>query len=198
MSSRDFEYVKYTFKKSGEHWSVCVSDLSREEVNGKVRGEMVLTATRIVEVEGSIEVSVYSQIDMKIPIKMEIAKNRGFAEIRKYLDKVYNHLKTSDSGILWYLFMCQTSLLFFYICFVESILIKHLERSCDLLIVVILQLKKLEALTIIFKITGIYCRFVQPIFPTVYVKYRSFGPTVTRLVFDRAETDILNVEFAHF
>lgn len=100
MSSRDFEYVKYTFKKGGEHWSVCVSDLSREEVNGKVRGEMVLTATRIVEVEGSIEVSVYSQIDMKIPIKMEIAKNRGFAEIRKYLDKVYNHLKTSDSGIL--------------------------------------------------------------------------------------------------
>jgi len=100
MSSRDFEYVKYTFRKGNEHWSVCVSDLSREEVSGKVRGEMVLTATRIVEVEGGIEVSVYSQIDMKIPIKMEIAKNRGFAEIRKYLDKVYNHLKTTGDGIL--------------------------------------------------------------------------------------------------
>ena len=95
MSSRDFEYVKYTFKKDKEHWSICVSDLSREEVSGKVRGEMVLTATRIVEVEGAVEVSVYSQIDMKIPIKMEIAKNRGFAEIRKYLDKVHTHLKSS-------------------------------------------------------------------------------------------------------
>ena len=79
MSSRDFEYVRYTFRKGEEHWSVCVSDLSRKEVGGKVRGEMILTATRIVEVDGWIEVSVYSQIDMKIPIKMEIAKNRGFA-----------------------------------------------------------------------------------------------------------------------
>lgn len=61
---------------------------------------MVLTATRIVEVEGSIQVSVYSQIDMKMPIKMEIAKNRGFAQIRKYLDKVYNHIKNSEKEIL--------------------------------------------------------------------------------------------------
>lgn len=38
MSSRDFEYVKYTFKKGDEYWSVCVSDMSREEVKGKVRG----------------------------------------------------------------------------------------------------------------------------------------------------------------
>jgi hypothetical protein len=53
---------------------------------------MVLTATRIIEVDGKIEVSIYSQIDMKIPIKMEIAKNRGFAEIRKYLDKVHAHI----------------------------------------------------------------------------------------------------------
>ena len=47
-----------------------MSDMSREEVKGKVRGEMVLTATRIIELEGKIEVSVYSQIDMKMPIKM--------------------------------------------------------------------------------------------------------------------------------
>ena len=70
MSSRDFEYVKYTFKKDEEHWSICVSDMSRSDLQGKVRGEMILTATRIVEVDGRIEVSVYSQIDMKIPIKM--------------------------------------------------------------------------------------------------------------------------------
>lgn len=60
MSSRDFEYVKFSFIKGEEHWSVCVSDLTREEVKGKVRGEMVLTATRIVEVDGQVEVSVYS------------------------------------------------------------------------------------------------------------------------------------------
>ena len=70
MSSRDFEYVKYTFKKDDEHWSICVSDMSREDISNKVRGEMVLTATRIVEKEGWIEVSVYSQIDMKMSIKL--------------------------------------------------------------------------------------------------------------------------------
>ena len=79
---------------------MCVSDMSREEKEGKVRGEMILTATRIVEVEGKIQVSVYSQIDMKIPIKLEIAKNRGFAEIRKYLDKVYNHIRQHEGKVL--------------------------------------------------------------------------------------------------
>ena len=53
---------------------------------------MLLTATRIVEVAHGIEVAVYSQIDMKIPIKMELARNRGFAEIKKYLDKLYAHV----------------------------------------------------------------------------------------------------------
>jgi hypothetical protein len=38
MSSRDFEYVRYTFKKDNEYWNICVSDLNREEVKGKVRG----------------------------------------------------------------------------------------------------------------------------------------------------------------
>ena len=70
MSSRDFEYVRFVFKKDNEFWNVCVSDPSREEVKGKVRGEMLLTATRIVEREGQIDVSVSSQVDMKIPIKL--------------------------------------------------------------------------------------------------------------------------------
>jgi hypothetical protein len=55
---------------------------------------MILTTTKIIQNGGEIEVSVSSQIDMKIPIKLEIAKNRGFGEIRKYLDKVYNHIKS--------------------------------------------------------------------------------------------------------
>lgn len=100
MSSRDFYYVRYTFRRGQEHWSICVSDLSREEVKGKVRGEMLLTATRIVEREGGIDVSVSSTTDMKIPIKLEIAKNRGFAEIRKYLDRVHQHLTNEDKSIL--------------------------------------------------------------------------------------------------
>jgi hypothetical protein len=58
---------------------------------------MILTTTRIIPQGGEIEVSVSSQIDMKIPIKLEIAKNRGFAEIRKYLDKVYNHIKSIEN-----------------------------------------------------------------------------------------------------
>jgi selenocysteine-specific translation elongation factor len=58
---------------------------------------MILTTTRIISKAGEIEVSVSSQIDMKIPIKLEIAKNRGFAEIRKYLDKVYNHIKSIEN-----------------------------------------------------------------------------------------------------
>jgi len=55
---------------------------------------MLLTATRIVEVADGIEISVYSQIDMKIPIRTELAKNRGYAEIKKYLDKVYSYVGT--------------------------------------------------------------------------------------------------------
>lgn len=38
MSSRDFEYVKYCFRKGNEHWSICTSDPSREEIKDKVRG----------------------------------------------------------------------------------------------------------------------------------------------------------------
>ncbi len=100
MSSRDFEYVRYVFRKDNQYWNLCVSDMSREEVKNRVRGEMLLTVTRIVERQGHIDVSVSSQVDMKIPIKLEIAKNRGFAEIRKYLDKVYAHLQTHDKSIL--------------------------------------------------------------------------------------------------
>lgn len=48
MSSRDFEYVRFTFRRGNEWWVLCTSDPSREEVKGKVRGEMILTATRVV------------------------------------------------------------------------------------------------------------------------------------------------------
>jgi hypothetical protein len=58
---------------------------------------MLLTATRILEVDGHIEVSVYSLIDMKMNLKMDLAKNRGYSEIKKYLDKVYKHITKESS-----------------------------------------------------------------------------------------------------
>lgn len=61
--------MRYTFKKGNEFWNICSSDLSREEIPGKVRGEMKLTVTRIVQVGNEIEVSVSSQIDMKMALK---------------------------------------------------------------------------------------------------------------------------------
>lgn len=78
MQPRDFIYVRYSFKKGKEFWSISVSDMSKEETNGKIRGEIILTATRIVERQGKIEVSISSHVDMKMIIKAEMAKNRGF------------------------------------------------------------------------------------------------------------------------
>ncbi len=58
----------------------------------------MLTATRIIEVEGSIEVSVYSEINMKMPIKFEMARQRGYSEIKKYLDRVYAYIKSNKGN----------------------------------------------------------------------------------------------------
>jgi hypothetical protein len=44
-----------------------------------------MTATKVVEHENKIQVQVYSEVNMKMAIKPEMAKNRGKAEIKKYL-----------------------------------------------------------------------------------------------------------------
>jgi len=49
MTSRDFEYVRYSFKINGEYWNICVSDMSRAQIKGKVRGEMIMTTTKVIE-----------------------------------------------------------------------------------------------------------------------------------------------------
>ncbi len=59
---------------------------------------MKLTVTRILQVGNEIEVSVSSQIEMKMALKPEITRNRGFAEIRKYLDKVYKHILAAKAA----------------------------------------------------------------------------------------------------
>lgn len=58
-----------------------------------MRGTILLTATRMVQKENEIEVSVYSEVDMKLGVKAGVAKNRGITEIKKYLDRCYGHVE---------------------------------------------------------------------------------------------------------
>lgn len=77
MAPRDFIYVRYQFQKDDEYWAVATSIAGEEKYEGKIRGEILMTATRAIEKEGRLELSVYSQIDMKMPIKASAAKSRG-------------------------------------------------------------------------------------------------------------------------
>lgn len=69
MAPRDFVYVRYVFKKGSEFWSISTSIPNEEEVKGKIRGEIVLTATKVVEKDNKIHVKVYSEVNMKMAIK---------------------------------------------------------------------------------------------------------------------------------
>ena len=93
VSPRDFVYVRYQFKKDNEFWTIATSIPGEETYEGKVRGSIILTVTRAVEENGNLHLSVYSQIDMKMPIKASAAKARGVTEIKKYLDKCFNYLE---------------------------------------------------------------------------------------------------------
>lgn len=63
---------------------------------------MLLVATRVLQTKEGIEVSISSQVDMKTNLKADMVKNRGFTEIRKYLDKIHNHLQAYGSkSIIW-------------------------------------------------------------------------------------------------
>ncbi len=46
--------------------------------------------------ENKIYVKVYSEVDMKTGAKADLAKNKGFSEIKKYIQKVYDHSKTAQ------------------------------------------------------------------------------------------------------
>lgn len=92
MAPRDFVYIRFVFRKGREFWSVSTSLDGEQEVQGKIRGEILLTATRVVEKDNGIFVSVYSEVNMKMGIKPEMAMNRGKTEIKKYLEKCYQYL----------------------------------------------------------------------------------------------------------
>ena len=62
----------------------------------------MLTATRVIQKENTIDISVFSQVDMKMTIKPNAAKIRGITEIKKYLDKCYAYIEKEKNNILWY------------------------------------------------------------------------------------------------
>ena len=95
VSPRDFVYIRYNFSHGQEHWSVATSIPDSENESGKVRGEINLTVSKVVPTEDGIQITVYSQVDRKIAsLKPELAKNRGITEIKKYLDRTYQHIKS--------------------------------------------------------------------------------------------------------
>lgn len=57
---RYFIYLRYAFEHNGDHWVVAVSDPNAENIKDKTKGEIIITATRVREVEGSTEISVFS------------------------------------------------------------------------------------------------------------------------------------------
>ena len=52
MSPRYFIYVRYYFTFKGDTWIVAISDPNAENIKDKTRAEIVLSVTRIHEVEG--------------------------------------------------------------------------------------------------------------------------------------------------
>ena len=66
-----------------------------EKKTDKTTAEIILTVQRIEEniEKNKINIKVYSQVDMKTAVKPDMAKNKGFAEIKKYVQKLYNYSK---------------------------------------------------------------------------------------------------------
>lgn len=85
--------MRYTFKKDNEYWAIATSIPNADVYPGKERGTIVLTATRAIEKDGKLYLTVYSHVDMRMPVKASAAKVRGITEIKKYLDKCYDHVQ---------------------------------------------------------------------------------------------------------
>lgn len=100
VSPRDFTYVRYTFKKDEEYWAIATSIPDSKPVQGKERGKILLTATRAIEKGNKLFLTVYSQVDMKMPVKASAAKIRGITEIKKYLDRCYDYVQKETNSII--------------------------------------------------------------------------------------------------
>ena len=98
VSPREFVYLKYTgVVEGGEYWEVAFSvereGLGEEKGEKKVRGEIVLSASRVVEKEEGIEVQVYMEVDMRLAVSAKIVKNQAVNEIRKYVERCERYVK---------------------------------------------------------------------------------------------------------
>ena len=66
---RYFIYIRYTFKIGDDIWLVTVSDPEAEELKNKTKGDIILTVVRLRKVEKQCEISVFSEVDMKMKLK---------------------------------------------------------------------------------------------------------------------------------
>ena len=87
---RYFIYIRYTFKIGQDVWVIAISDPQAEKINNKTKGEIVLSVTRLRKVQKGCQVSVFSEVDMKMKLKFEAAFNLGCNELLKYLKSVHN------------------------------------------------------------------------------------------------------------
>lgn len=84
VSPRDFVYLKYSNSQGKEKWDVSFS-IPWENIPHKVRGEIIMSCSKVTEKGDSIEVEVYSEVDMKLSVSPKITKNQAVNEIKKYV-----------------------------------------------------------------------------------------------------------------
>ena len=53
IAPRDFLYIHYKFKKGKENWTIA-SSLEDEPIQGRIRGDIQITATRAIENQGKL------------------------------------------------------------------------------------------------------------------------------------------------
>lgn len=85
VSARDFYYVRHQLTAQDGNWVITTSKPGQEEYEGRVRANIIMTASRFVERDGNLCVSVFSHVDMKLKMKPAATKPKGMLEIRKIL-----------------------------------------------------------------------------------------------------------------
>jgi hypothetical protein len=76
VSPRDFVYLKYAVSEGREHLDLSFSVQKEVQVN-IVRGQIVLTAWKVTEVEVGVEVEVYSEVDMRMTVNPKITRTQS-------------------------------------------------------------------------------------------------------------------------
>lgn len=75
-----------------------------ENTPHKVRGEIILSCSKITEKGDEIEVEVYSEVDMKLSVSPKITKNQAVNEIKKYVEKCEKYIKENfKKSLIWFI-----------------------------------------------------------------------------------------------